>query len=186
MKYMIASDIHGSAFYCRQMLQQFEREKADSLILLGDLLYHGARNDLPKEYAPKEVTAMLNEKRKHLFCVKGNCDSEVDQMVMEFPIMADYMLMHEMGRMIFVTHGHHYHLNAMPQLRQGDILLYGHTHVPACLEQNGMIYMNPGSISIPKENSERSYMILENGVFHWKVLKSGEVYQTYKICVDNL
>lgn len=179
MKYMIASDIHGSAHYCRKLMQQFEKENADFLILLGDLLYHGARNDLPEGYSPKEVTRMLNEKKGQIFCVRGNCDSEVDQMVLEFPIMADYMLIHEAEKMIFVTHGHHYNTEAMPALRKGDILLHGHTHIPACKDIEGIIYLNPGSISIPKGKSVRSYMILENGEFEWKELEHKKIYQTY-------
>ena len=90
MKLMIASDIHGSAYYCRKMLEAYDREKADKLLLLGDILYHGPRNDLPKEYAPKEVIAMLNARKQEILCVRGNCDTEVDQMVLEFPILADY------------------------------------------------------------------------------------------------
>lgn len=179
MKYMIASDIHGSAYHCRKLMQRFEEEHADYLILLGDLLYHGARNDLPEEYAPKEVTAMLNERKNSIFCVRGNCDSEVDQMVLEFPVMAEYMLMQESGKMIFVTHGHNYNIESLPSLRKGDILLHGHTHIPACQDAKGIRYLNPGSISIPKENSVRSYMTLEEGVFEWKELECRSVYQTY-------
>ena len=93
MKIMIASDIHGSAHYCRRMLDAFDREDADRLLLLGDILYHGPRNDLPEGYAPKEVIAMLNERKSQIFCVRGNCDTEVDQMVLEFPILADYCIL---------------------------------------------------------------------------------------------
>lgn len=172
MKIMIASDIHGSAYYCDKMLEAFEREQADRLLLLGDILYHGPRNDLPKEYAPKQVISRLNVIKDKLFCVRGNCDTEVDQMVLEFPIMADYCILTVGERMIYATHGHNYNLKSLPPLQPGDILLHGHTHVPACDpfgEDN--LYLNPGSVSIPKENSWHGYMILEEGMFTWKDLE---------------
>lgn len=178
MKLMIASDIHGSAYYCRQMLEAFEREKADRLLLLGDILYHGPRNDLPKDYAPKEVIAMLNPLKENFLCVRGNCDTEVDQMVLEFPILAEYCLLDLDGQTVFATHGHVFNPKNPPMLKKGDILLNGHTHIPACEEMNGYMYMNPGSISIPKEASAHSYMIYENKQFEWKDLK-GEVYRTW-------
>ncbi len=231
MKLMIASDIHGSAYYCRKMLEAYDREKADKLLLLGDILYHGPRNDLPKEYAPKEVIAMLNARKQEILCVRGNCDTEVDQMVLEFPILAEYCFLNLDGQNIYATHGHvwnpkklpmlkagdillngHTHVEfpilaeycflnldgqniyathghvwnpkKLPMLKAGDILLNGHTHVPACEEiktESGdfAMYMNPGSVSIPKEHSEHSYMVCENGVFEWKNLE-GEGYQRWK------
>ncbi len=179
MRFMIASDIHGSAFYCRQMLEAYEREKADRLLLLGDILYHGPRNDLPRDYAPKEVIAMLNPMKEHLLCVRGNCDTEVDQMVLEFPIMAEYCFLDLDGQSVLATHGHVWNPSNPLMLKKGDILLNGHTHIPACEEKDGYIYMNPGSVSIPKENSAHSYMIYENKFFEWKDM-NGEVYQTWK------
>ena len=143
MKLMIASDIHGSAYYCRKLLEAYDREKAGRMVILGDILYHGPRNDLPKEYAPKEVIAMLNPRKKDLLCVRGNCDTEVDQMVLEFPILADYGFLYEKGRMIFLTHGHVFNEKNLPMLGKGDILLHGHTHVPVCREHEDYIYMNP-------------------------------------------
>ena len=131
MKWMIASDVHGSAYYCRQMLEAFEREQADRLILLGDLLYHGPRNDLPREYAPKEVILMLNAHKREILCVRGNCDTEVDQMVLEFPILADYAVLPVGKRLMYLTHGHRFYMDALPPMQDGDILLHGHTHVPA-------------------------------------------------------
>ena len=127
MKLMIASDLHGSAFYCRQLLAAMEREQPDKLLLLGDILYHGPRNDLPEGYAPKEVIAMLNPLRERLLCVRGNCDTEVDQMVLGFPILADYALLYAGSRTVFATHGHHYNTACPPPLAKGDILLHGHT-----------------------------------------------------------
>lgn len=168
MKWMIASDIHGSEFYCKKVLDAFEAERADRLLLLGDLLYHGPRNDLPEGYAPKKVIEILNAKKERLVCVRGNCDAEVDQMVLDFPIMADYMVLCEDGLTVYATHGHHFGEDNPPPLKKGDILLCGHTHVPKCVEKNGYIYMNPGSTSIPKEGSHHGYMTLENGTFTWK------------------
>ena len=179
MRLMIASDIHGSAFYCRQMLEAYERERADRLLLLGDILYHGPRNDLPKEYAPKQVIALLNPMKEHLLCVRGNCDTEVDQMVLEFPVMAEYCLLELDGQTIFATHGHNFNPEHLPALKAGDILLNGHTHVPACEEHETYINMNPGSVSIPKEDSVHSYMIYENKLFQWKDM-NGEVYRIWK------
>lgn len=181
MKLMIASDIHGSALYCRQMLQAMDREHPDRLLLLGDILYHGPRNDLPDEYAPKEVAAMLNARKQDLACVRGNCDTEVDQMVLEFPVMADYCLLMAGGRMFFATHGHHYHLEQLPALHPGDILLHGHTHVPAwqAFGQDNR-YFNPGSVSIPKENSARGYMMLDDSYAVWKDL-AGNTLHTEKL-----
>ena len=175
MKVFIASDIHGSAFYCRKMLEAYDREGTERMILLGDILYHGPRNDLPEGYAPKEVIAMLNPRKDGILCVRGNCDTEVDQMVLDFPILADYAWMCWGSCSIFATHGHVYHTGHLPPLRKGDILLHGHTHVPAWEEHEGYLYLNPGSVSIPKENSPHSYMIWEDGVFRWKDL-DGQIY----------
>jgi len=177
MKWMIASDLHGSAYYCREMLEAFERERADRLFLLGDLLYHGPRNDLPREYAPKEVIPLLNGKKEKLLCVRGNCDAEVDQMVLEFPVLADYAVLPVGQRLIYATHGHIYHVKNLPPLAPGDVLLHGHTHVPAWTEfGQGNLYLNPGSVSIPKENSPHSYMTLEGNTMQWKELESSAVF----------
>ena len=180
MKLMIASDIHGSAYYCRKMIEAYKREEADRFLILGDILYHGPRNDLPKEYAPKEVIAMLNPMKNEFLCVRGNCDTEVDQMVLEFPILAEYCLLDLDGQTIFATHGHVWNPKNLPMLKKGDILLNGHTHIPACEEKGDFIYMNPGSVSIPKEGSEHSYMIYEKGEFLWKNLE-GEIYRRYRV-----
>lgn len=177
MKWMIASDLHGSAYYCRKMLEAFEREGADRLFLLGDLLYHGPRNDLPREYAPKEVIPLLNGKKEKLLCVRGNCDAEVDQMVLEFPVLADYAVLPVGQRLIYATHGHIYHVKNLPPLAPGDVLLHGHTHVPAWTEfGQENLYLNPGSVSIPKEDSLHSYMTLEGNTMQWKELESSAVF----------
>ena len=177
MKWMIASDIHGSALYCEKMLQAFVREGAQRLLLLGDLLYHGPRNDLPQGYAPKEVIAQLSGVKDKVFCVRGNCEAEVDQMVLPFPVLADYCLLEQKGHVIFATHGHHYNLETPPLLQPGDVLLHGHTHIPAKDNSLGFWYLNPGSVAIPKENSPHSYMTLEDGLFLWKDL-DGAQYDT--------
>ena len=177
MKWMIASDIHGSAACCEKLLAAFGREQADRLLLLGDLLYHGPRNDLPQGYAPKEVIAQLSGVKDKVFCVRGNCEAEVDQMVLPFPVLADYCLLEQKGHVIFATHGHHYNLENPPLLQPGDVLLHGHTHIPAKDNSLGFWYLNPGSVSIPKENSPHSYMTLEDGQFLWKDL-DGAVYDS--------
>ncbi len=173
IKWIIASDIHGSAYYCEKLIDAYKAEKADRLLLLGDILYHGPRNDLPRDYAPKAVIAMLNGIANDILCVRGNCDGEVDDMVLDFPVLAEYALISEEslgGRVIFATHGHHFNSSSMPKLKKGDILLHGHTHIPCFEEKDGILIVNPGSVSIPKEGSEHSYLILEDAVFTRKTL----------------
>ena len=177
MKWMIASDLHGSAQGCRRLLEALQREDADRLILLGDLLYHGPRNDFPEEYDTRAVTALLNSVKHRLLCVRGNCDSEVDQMVLEFPMLAEYAFLSVDGRSIFATHGHNYGPDNPPPLRTGDFLLCGHTHLPVCRNCGGYAYLNPGSLSLPKNGTPHSYMTLENGVFTWHDLFTGDVFQ---------
>lgn len=178
MKWLIASDIHGSAYFCRKLMEAAEREGADRLLLLGDLLYHGPRNDLPAEYDPKQVLAMLNQKKEKIYCMRGNCDSEVDQMVLEFPMMGDYCLLPVGERMIYATHGHRFHMHALPPMQPGDLLLHGHTHIPAWQPfGQDNFYLNPGSVSIPKEGSEHSYLILSGTEFVWKNLSGCAYHQ---------
>lgn len=177
MKLLIASDLHGSAFYCRALLEAFHREQADRLVLLGDLLYHGPRNPLPEEYDTFAVTAMLNSVADRLLCVRGNCDSEVDQMVLQFPMLAEYALLNVDGVSLFATHGHNYGPDTLPPLQTGDCLLCGHIHLPVCRKLGGITYLNPGSLSLPKENTPHSYMTLESGVFRWHELMTGETFE---------
>lgn len=177
MKLLIASDLHGSAWYCEKLLELVEKEQPDKLLLLGDLLYHGPRNDLPREYDPKRVIPMLNGLKDRIIAVRGNCDAEVDQMVLEFPVLADYAVLPVGRRLIYATHGHIYHVKNLPPLAPGDVLLHGHTHVPAWTEfGQGNLYLNPGSVSIPKENSPHSYMTLEENTMQWKELESSAVF----------
>ena len=171
MKLMIASDIHGSAYYCQKMIDAFHQQNADKLLLLGDILYHGPRNDLPKDYNPKAVIEMLNPLRDKLMCVRGNCDCEVDQMVLDFPVLADYAMLYVDGVTIFATHGHTHNCDNLPPLNKGDILLHGHTHIPVLKDMGSYTYINPGSVSIPKEGSDHSYMIMDNGEFSFFSLK---------------
>lgn len=168
MKLMFASDIHGSAYYCRKMLAAWEKESPGRLILLGDILYHGPRNDLPKEYAPKEVIALLNPMKNEICAVRGNCEAEVDQMVLDFPVMADYCILIEGCLTIYATHGHIYHENHLPPLKDGDVLIHGHTHVLKAERKEHYTLLNPGSVSIPKEGNPPTYGILEDGSFRIK------------------
>ena len=165
MKYMFASDVHGSAFFCRKMLEAYREEKAERLVLLGDLLYHGPRNDLPKEYAPKEVIAMLNEMNNYMYAVRVNCEAQVDQMDLNFQVMADYCILAIDGLTFYATHGHVYNENNLPPFREGDILIHGHTHVLKAEQRDGYILLNPGSVSIPKEGNPPTYAVLEDKVF---------------------
>lgn len=168
MKYMFASDIHGSAYYCRKMLEAYKKEGAERLVLLGDLLYHGPRNDLPKEYAPKEVIPMLNNMKQEIYAVRGNCEAEVDQMVLEFPVLADYCILNIEGTTFYATHGHVYNKDHLPPIQEGDILIHGHTHVLKAEKMDGWIWLNPGSVSIPKEGNPPTYAVYENGCFEIK------------------
>lgn len=167
MKLFIASDIHGSAYWCKKMLDAYKESQAEKLVLLGDILYHGPRNDLPRDYAPKEVIAMLNPLKDSILCVRGNCDTEVDQMVLDFPVLADYALIYADGKTIFAAHGHKWGCDNPPPLAKNSILLCGHTHVPVIKDCGDYTYVNPGSVSIPKENSAHSYLILEDGEFRF-------------------
>ena len=178
MKLIIASDIHGSAFWCGKLMELVDREQPDRLVLLGDLLYHGPRNDLPRDYAPKQVIPLLNSLAPKLLCVRGNCDAEVDQMVLAFPVLADYAVLPVGQRLVYVTHGHVFNLNHLPPLAPGDILLHGHTHVPAWTDfGQGNLYLNPGSVSIPKENTAHSYMTLEGNTACWKTMEGACYHQ---------
>ena len=172
MKLLIASDIHGSAKWCSLLLQRFKEEKADKLLLLGDVLYHGPRNPLPEEYDPMGVFTMLNKIADNIIAVRGNCDSEVDQMVLGFNISSDYATVYDGEVKLTLSHGH----RAVPPLKKGDVYLTGHTHVPLnAVEVEEYIHLNPGSLSLPKEGSERGYILYENGKFLFKTI-DGKTY----------
>ena len=178
-KWLIASDLHGSAYYCQALLNAYAREGAERLVLLGDILYHGPRNDLPRDYAPKQVIALLSAYKNEIFAVRGNCDTEVDQMVLPFPILADYAVLTAGERAVYLTHGHRSGKDNPPPLKKGDILLCGHTHVVANESVGDLVYLNPGSLSIPKENTARGYILLEGDTFRFKTL-DGVEYDIFK------
>lgn len=170
MVLLIASDIHGSALYCEKLLYLMKKEQADYLILLGDILYHGPRNDLPEGYAPKKVVAMLNPLKDRILCIQGNCDAEVDQMVLDFPIINGYQIKNFCGRRIFLTHGHHYNIDKKPDaglLDGAGYVIYGHTHIPLKQQIDGIWYLNPGSVSIPKEDSRRGCIKMIEDKIQW-------------------
>ncbi len=170
MIFVIASDIHGSATYCKKLVEVFNKEKAEKLLLLGDILYHGPRNPLPDGYNPAEVAKILGGIKEKIMCVRGNCDSEVDRMVLPFPITADYAAIYADGLNLYLSHGH----REVPPLASGDVYLTGHTHVP--LKENcGYIHLNPGSVSLPKENSRRGYILYKDRTFCFKTL-DGKIY----------
>ncbi|MGN0978463.1 MAG: phosphodiesterase [Faecousia sp.] len=168
MKLVIASDIHGSAYWCEKLCQLVEEEKPDRLVLLGDLLYHGPRNDLPRDYAPKQVIPMLSQYKDIILAVRGNCEAEVDQMVLPFPCMADFSQLYADGVTLYLTHGHHHNPDNLPPLPEGTVFLSGHTHVKIDQIHSGIRCLNPGSVSIPKDGSH-SCLIFENGKFSFRI-----------------
>ena len=170
MKLLIASDIHGSAYWCGKLMDLIQAENPDRVILLGDLLYHGPRNDLPKDYAPKQVIPMLSGIQEKIIAVRGNCEAEVDQMVLPFPCLADYAQLLVDGKLFHLSHGHHQNPEHLPPLPQGSVFLFGHTHVKLDQQVNGIRCLNPGSVSIPKDGSH-SCLIYENEKFSFKILE---------------
>ena len=170
MKLVIASDIHGSAFWCRKLLDVIEAEQPDRILLLGDLLYHGPRNDLPREYAPKQVIPMLSDLKEKIIAVRGNCEAEVDQMVLPFPCLADFSQLYVDGKLFYLTHGHHHNPDSLPSLPEGTVFLSGHTHVKIDEIHNGIRCLNPGSVSIPKDGSH-SCLIYADGEFSFRILE---------------
>ncbi len=176
MKYLIASDIHGNAAACEKLIAYYENNGFDRLVLLGDLLYHGPRNDLPGSYDVKRVYEMLNRHAAEILSARGNCDSDVDQKVLEFPCKAEYFIFAEGGKCYFATHGDRYNCGHLPPILGVDVLLTGHTHVPACENHIDYIYCNPGSVGIPKGGSCCSFMTLEGNHLEWHSLEDGHVY----------
>ncbi len=180
MKLLIASDIHGDIESAKRLIQVFEKEGCDKLLLLGDVLYHGPRNNLPGRYAPKEVIELLNTYSDKILAVRGNCDTEVDQMVLTFPILADYAILSLDGLTVYATHGHKFNTETPPPLAEGDLLLHGHTHVVRNVKfGKNNSYLNPGSITLPKENFPRTYMIYEARKFTVYDF-DGKVFDTFK------
>ena len=177
MKIAICSDIHGDADSLELFLERFHKENAAKLLILGDIIYHGPRNDLPKGYAPKKVIAMLSEIKDVIISVRGNCDTEVDQMVLPFPILSDYSYVLADGLTLLATHGHKYSPDNPPPMASGTVMLGGHTHVPKIEEiSNGCFYVNPGSVSLPKENNPKTYAVYENRKITVKTL-DGSIFK---------
>ncbi len=180
MKLLIASDLHGSSLYTQKLMEAYDREEADALLLLGDLLYHGPRNDLPEGHGPKAVIPLLNERADEILCVRGNCDAEVDQMVLDFPVMSDYLLLEADGQPVFATHGHLFSPEDPPKMKPGTLFLSGHTHIPAFRRHGRFVSANPGSVSIPKGGSEGGYLLLDHGTLFFKTL-DGTLYREERI-----
>ncbi|MBR4972167.1 MAG: phosphodiesterase [Oscillospiraceae bacterium] len=171
MKFVIASDLHGSAFWCGKLMEVIENEQPDKILLLGDLLYHGPRNDLPRDYAPKQVIAMLSQHKDKILAVRGNCEAEVDQMVLPFSCMTPYALVYADGVEVYLTHGHHENPDRLPALAAGSVFLYGHTHIKLDETRNGIRCVNPGSVSIPKDGSH-SCLVWEDGNLRTVILEA--------------
>lgn len=177
MKLFIASDLHGSEYYVNHLIDRWQEERPCQTLLLGDYLYHGPRNDLPTDYHTKKTAAYLNALAPAPLCVRGNCDGEVDQRMLDFPILTEQAVIFTEGRKFFLTHGHHLD-ELKPLLQEGNVVLSGHTHIPCFKKENGIYYVNPGSVSIPKGGSEASYLTYESGVFRWKRVETGEIVRT--------
>lgn len=163
MKYLIISDIHGSTTALKRVLEYFDKWHCDNILLLGDILYHGPRNDLPEGYAPKEVAAILNNISDKILAVRGNCEAEVDQMVLNFPCMAEYAWVVDNGIRIFMTHGHHFNPDKLPPIGNIDVFMYGHTHLYQIEKKDNIMLYNPGSISIPKGGNVATFGLWNNG-----------------------
>ena len=172
MKLFIASDLHGSAHYTSLMLEEFKKQGADRLVLLGDILYHGPRNDLPDDYSPKKVSDMLNEFADKIIAVKGNCEAEVDSLMLDFPVTVEYAYIFDGENTLYLSHGH----RTVPKMPEGACYITGHTHIPHDYVENGVRFLNPGSISIPKNNTPHSFMIYENSSFVWVDLLLSKEY----------
>ena len=180
MKLMIASDLHGSAYWTELLLRRCDEERPERLLLLGDLLYHGPRNDLPEGYDTKKTAELLNALLPAPLCVRGNCDAEVDQMVLSFPMLTKFAAVTAEGRTLYLTHGHHMD-EAVRTVLKGDAVLYGHTHLPDFSERDGVFFINPGSVSLPKDNTSHSYLVLANGELLWKDAGSGEILRLERL-----
>lgn len=180
MKLMFAGDIHGSALWCEKLLAVYESEQPEKLCLLGDILYHGPRNEFPEGHAPKEVIKLLNPLKERLICVRGNCDTEVDQMVLDFPVLAEYALLYADGHEMYLTHGHHQNPQSLPPIPAGSVMINGHTHVPKAERVGGIHCLNCGSVSLPKENTPHSCLVYEDGCFAWRDICGG-IFMEYKL-----
>ncbi|MNZ66970.1 Phosphodiesterase YfcE [compost metagenome] len=177
MKLMFISDIHGSLHWLNQTLDKATQEQPDQMVILGDFLYHGPRNPLPEGYNPGKVAEVLNLHKQQIVAVRGNCDSEVDQMLIQFPILADYAMLYHEGRRIYATHGHGFNMEHLPPIMENDIFIQGHTHIPVAEYRDGYYLLNPGSVALPKSSYPHTYGIIENGIFVVKDFDGGVVKQ---------
>ena len=178
MKLLVVSDIHGSAYYAEKIPEIFEREKADKIIVLGDLYYHGPRNPLTKDYSPMKVAEILNSLKDRLEVIKGNCDAEVDEMISEFKFK-EHLLLDVNNLKVYFTHGHKNNMDNLPD-EQIDMMIYGHFHTGFIVKKDGIIFANPGSISLPKDNTKNSYLILEKESIVLKDI-DGNVIDEFKL-----
>lgn len=178
MKYMLISDIHGSASALKRALAFYETFGCDRLMILGDILYHGPRNPLPEGHDPQGVVALLNPMKDQILAVRGNCEAEVDQMMLEFPCMGDYLLIEDSDISFFATHGHIYNPGKMPSIRNGSVFLYGHTHIWQLEKNADITFCNTGSISLPKQNNPPTFVIYDNGEISVFDLTSGNILKT--------
>lgn len=165
MEYIVISDLHGSLEAANIVIEAIKHHNINRVLCLGDILYHGPRNTLPIDYNPKEVINILNSVSNKITAIKGNCDSEVDQMVLQFPILADYNQFYIGNKKLFMTHGHIYSTENTSHLDKGDIFLFGHVHLPIAEIQNDIYILNPGSSSLPKQNHPKTYAILNDNGF---------------------
>lgn len=165
MNYLVVSDIHGAYSGAQAIEDALKYHNLKNTLCLGDVLYHGPRNDLPNDYAPKKVIPIMNQLKNNIICVRGNCEAEVDQMVLEFPCMADYNIVPMKTHKVFMSHGHIYSPNNLPTLNENDCFLSGHTHIPTAYQKDGIYLLNPGSISLPKEDHPRTYAVLTDDSF---------------------
>lgn len=179
MRIIIASDIHGSEKSTERLKELVTSKNPDLLVLLGDLLYHGPRNDLPESYCPKKVIPILSELKDKIIAVRGNCEAEVDQMVLPFSCMSDSNLLVADGKRIFLTHGHIWSYEKHPD--NIDVFMQGHTHIPLLKRENGIIYLNPGSVSIPKGKSGMSYALWDQDRIELRDLYTDEVFESIEI-----
>lgn len=177
MKIIIASDIHGSEYYMNKLKMRFEDENAEQLILLGDLYYHGPRNPLPKDYNPAGVAKILNSLYNDIACVKGNCDSEVDEMISDFSF-TENMQLYINNKKIFLTHGHK--LDADNLNNNFDIIIYGHLHTGFINKKDNVILVNTGSVSLPKNETKNSYVLLTDNVLELKDI-DGNIIESEEI-----
>ena len=182
MKLLIASDIHGDAVCCQEILDAASGLCVDKIVLLGDILYHGPRNDLPENYAPKKVIEMLNQVSEKLLCVKGNCEAEVDGMVLSFPVLSDFGWIYDGEKNItmYLSHGHKFNPDNLPPIPSGSVFMYGHTHLLGFCERDSILCLNPGSVSLPKGGNPKSYAVYDSGEFSIFSL-AGECLSTIKV-----